>query len=153
MTEESEAKGAPHPHADEGAQGQDVLGLGEPGRDELLDWVGEHLTLVRQSASGQRPQYWIFAVGFVLGLATHVGGFLLRSATTEPLLLLADLLYALGFALWTGVVVAMFVDVWPDIKKRQFKEALDAYQAAIGERARAGRGKTPDQAGAKMSRP
>jgi hypothetical protein len=33
----------------------------------------------------------------VIGLAAHVGGFLLKtSVTTEPWLLVADLLYALG---------------------------------------------------------
>ena len=41
-----------------------------------------------------------------LELAAHVGGYALRSsATTEPLGLVADLLYALGWALWTGVVL------------------------------------------------
>src|SRR5262249_6296528 len=55
MTGEPGAEGAPHPSTDERAQGQDVPGLGERERDYLLDWVGENLTLVRQSASGQRP--------------------------------------------------------------------------------------------------
>lgn len=42
----------------------------------------------------------------MVGLAAHVGGFLLKtSATAEPLALVADLLYALGWSLWTGVVV------------------------------------------------
>jgi hypothetical protein len=46
-----------------------------------------------------------------------IGGYLLKTSTTmEPLLLLADLLYALGFALWTGVVVAVFVQIWPEAK-------------------------------------
>jgi hypothetical protein len=63
----------------------------------------------------------------VIGLAAHVGGFLLRSsATTEPLLVVADLLYSLGFALWTGVVVTIFVQILPDTKKRHFKQALNA---------------------------
>ena len=36
--------------------------------------------------------YWILGIGFVVGLAAHVGGFLLKnSVTTEPLLLVADL--------------------------------------------------------------
>jgi hypothetical protein len=53
----------------------------------------EHLPEYRQQASGQRPLYWIFGIGFVLGLATHVGGYLLKSSvTTEPFALLADLL-------------------------------------------------------------
>ncbi|MFL6251514.1 MAG: hypothetical protein ACJ75N_13480 [Actinomycetes bacterium] len=36
--------------------------------------------------------------------------------TTEPLLLVADLLYALGWSLWTGVVVVFFVQIWPEAK-------------------------------------
>jgi hypothetical protein len=149
MTGEPGAKGAPRPSTDERAPGQDVLGLGERDRDALLAYVGEHLTLVRRTASGERPSYWILGTGFVVGLAAHVGGFLLKtSATTEPLSLVADLLYALGWALWTSVIVVMFVQVWPDIKKRQWKQALDAYEAAAGRQARAGSGQAPDPASA-----
>jgi hypothetical protein len=83
--------------------------------------------------------YWILGIGFVVGVAAHVGGFLLKtSATTEPLLLVADLLYSLGFALWTGVVVALFVQIWPEAKRRQLKRWLDAYEAARREQTRAG---------------
>jgi hypothetical protein len=70
----------------------------------------------------------------VVGLATHVGGYLLRSSvTTEPLELVADLLYSLGFALRTGVVVVLFVQVVPEAKRRQLKRSLDAYEAARPE--------------------
>jgi hypothetical protein len=149
MTGEPGATGAPHPPPDGRAQRQDVLGLGERERDELLAWVGEHLTLVRRSASGERPTYWILGIGFVVGLAAHVAGFLLKtSATTEPLLLGADLLYALGWALWTSVIVVLFVQIWPEAKKRQYKHALDAYEAAAGRQARAGSGQAPDAAAA-----
>ena len=149
MTGEAGATGAARPLADEGAQGQDVFGLGERERDAMLAWVGENLTLVRRSASGQRVLYWVLGIGFVVGLAAHVGGFLLKtSVTTEPLLLVADLLYALGWSLWTGVVVAMFVQIWPEAKRRQFKQALDAYEAAIGDQARAESGQAPEPASA-----
>ncbi len=149
MTGEPGAKGAPHPSTDGRAQGQDVLGLGERDRDALLAYVGEHLTLVRRTASGERPSYWILVTGVVVGLAAHVGGFLLKtSATGEPLLLVADLLYALGFSLWTGVVVVVFVQIWPEAKRRQYKQALDAYEAALSRQARAGSGQAPDPASA-----
>jgi hypothetical protein len=49
----------------------------------------------------------------------------------------ADLLYALGWALWTGVVVALFVQIIPEIKQRQIKRWLDAYEATLREKARA----------------
>jgi hypothetical protein len=127
-------------------RGHDVLGLGERERDALLAWVGEHLTLVRRSASGQRVLYWTLGIGFMVGLAAHVGGFLLKtSATTEPLLLLADLFYALGLALWTGVVVAMFVQIWPEAKKRQYKQALDAYEAAVSRLGKSEAGQDPER--------
>jgi hypothetical protein len=75
----------------------------------------------------------------VVGLATHVGGYLLGSeVTTELPGLVADLLYALGFSLWTGVVVVVFVQIIPEAKRRQFRQALGAYEAARREKARAG---------------
>jgi hypothetical protein len=79
--------------------------------------------------------YWILGIGFVVGLAAHVGGYLLRSSvTTELLGLLADLLYALGYALWTSVVVVFFVQIWPEAKRRQLKRTsfprTDAGQAS-----------------------
>jgi hypothetical protein len=130
-----------------------VLGLGEREREYLLAWVGEHLTLVRRSASGQRPMYWVLGTVFVVGLAAHVGGFLLKtSVTTEPLLLVGDLIYTLGWALWTGAVVVVFVQVWPEAKRRQFKQALDAYEAAVGDQARAGSDQAQDAAGAEEGR-
>src|SRR5258708_27801814 len=113
MTGEPGATGAQRPLADEGAQGRDILGLREQERDALLAWVGENLTLARRSAFGQRILYWTLGISLVLGLAAHVGGFLLKSsATTEPLLLVADLLYALGGVLWTGVVLVGFRQIY-----------------------------------------
>ena len=149
MTGEPGAKRAPHLSTDERAQGQDVFGLGERDRDALLAYVRENLTLVRRTASGERPSYWILGTGFAVGLAAHAGGFLLKtSATTEPLSLVADLLYALGWALWTSVIVVMFVQIWPEAKKRQYRQALDAYESAVGGQAGAGSGQAPDPAGA-----
>lgn len=138
MTGDPGEKGAPRPLTDDRAQGQEVLGLGERERDALLAWVGENLTLVRRSASGQRTLYWSLGICFVVGLAAHVGGFLLKSwETTEPLSVLADLLYTLGWALWTGAVVVVFIQLYPETKKRQYKQALDAYEAARGDQAAA----------------
>jgi hypothetical protein len=98
----------------------------------------EHLAELRRSVYGQRLLYQSLAVGFVVGLAAQVGGYLLRpSPPTEPLGLVADLLYALGWALWTGAVVTVFVQVIPEVKRRQIKRTLDAYEATR-EKARAG---------------
>jgi hypothetical protein len=134
MTGGSGAKDAPHPFTDEAR----ALGINvdDP---RALAWMEEHLPEFRREASGERPLYWIFGIGFVVGLAAHVGGFLLRSSVpTELLELVADLLYSLGFALWTGVVVVVFVQIWPEAKRRQLKRWLDAYEAALREKARAG---------------
>ena len=118
---------------------QDPLGgLGKLERRELLAWVGENLPEVRRTASGKRPVYWILGIGLVVGLVAHVGGYALRASTAgEPLGLIADLLYALGFALWTGVVVVVFVQIIPEAKRRQYKAALDAYETALREEAEA----------------
>jgi hypothetical protein len=145
MTEGPGGKDAPDPSPDEGrAAGQAVFGLGEREGQAVLAWVGDNLPQVRRSVYEQRLLHWSLGIGVVVGLATHVGGYVLRSSvTTEPLLLVADLLYALGYALWTGVVVVVFVQVFPEVKRRQFKQALDAYEATQREPARAGGDRTP----------
>jgi len=134
------AKDAPHTlREDERAREQALFGLGEEERREVLAWVGENLPYVRRTAVGRRPVYWILGIGLAVGLAAYVGGFLLKwSAMTEPLGLVADLLYTFGWALWTGVVVVVFLQIIPEAKRRQFKLALEAYEAALREEAGAG---------------
>lgn len=134
------AKDAPHTLSeDERAREQALFGLGEEERREVLAWVGENLPYVRRTALGERPVYWILGTGLAVGLAAYVGGFLLKSsARTEPLGLVADLLYTFGWALWTGVVVVLFLQIIPEAKRRQFKLALEAYEAALREEAGAG---------------
>ena len=149
MTEGSAAKGDPRPFTDEAR----ALGIDVDNRDTLA-WMGEHLPVFRQQVSGQRPLYWILGIGFVVGLAAQIVGFLLKtSVTTEPLLLVADLLYALGWSLWTGVVVVFFVQIWPEAKRRELKRWLDAYEAALREKARAGGDQTSGDDGAPTARP
>jgi hypothetical protein len=140
MTGESGAKDAPRtPNDDERPPGTGMLsGLGDLERRAALDWVGEHLPEVRRSAYGQRSLYWALGIGFVVGLASYVGGYALRSSvTTEPLAFLGDLLYTLGWALWTGVVVVVFLQVIPQVKRRGYKQLLDAYKARMRDAARA----------------
>jgi hypothetical protein len=113
-------------------------GLGEQERRVLLEWVGENMPGLRRSAYGQRILYWTLLVGFIVGLAAYTGGYSLKSSvTTEPLGFVGDLLYTLGWALWTGVVVVLFLEVFPKVKRRQYKELLDAYEAALRDKARA----------------
>src|SRR5262249_34143094 len=126
------AEDARHPRADE----EPDPWLRDP---RVLAWMRENVTELRRSVSDQRFLRMSLGIGFVVGLAAHVGGYVLRSsATTEPLLLMADLLYALGWSLWTGVVVVVFVQIFPEAKRRQIERALDAYEAALRDPARAG---------------
>ena len=71
-----------------------------------------------------------------------------RSVSGSGNVLIGDLIYTLGWALWTGVVIVVFVQIWPEIKRRQFQQALDAYEATAGSQARAGSGQAPDPASA-----
>jgi hypothetical protein len=131
MTEGLGAKDAPHAISDEDrAQEQDPFrGMGELERRASLAWVGENLTEVRRAAFGQRILYWSLGIGFMVGLAADVGGYLIKSSTTTGSLfgLAGDLLYTFGWALWTGVVVVVFLQIIPEAKRRQYKGALDAY--------------------------
>ena len=77
-------------------------------------------------------------ISIVIGLAAHVGGYvLLLSAPSGLLGLLADLLHALGWSLWTGAVVAVFVQIIPEVKRRQIKQTVKAYEALRREKAQA----------------
>ncbi len=104
---------------------------------EARDWFEEHLTVMRQDAYGQRILYFTLAATFVLGLVAYVAGYLLRSTTpTEPLGLLADMTYTLGFALWTAAVVVVLIEVIPEAKRRQIRRYVEAYEAVRREKAR-----------------
>jgi hypothetical protein len=118
-----------------------------------LAWIGVNLPELRRSVSGQHFLHWSLGIAFVLGLAAHVGGYILKSsATTGALGLLADLLYALGWALWTGVVVVVLIQIVPEVKRRQVMEALDAYEAEKRNQAQAASDQTPADDGAPAAR-
>jgi predicted lysophospholipase L1 biosynthesis ABC-type transport system permease subunit len=110
----------------------------EPDRpltDNELKAIGLYLPELRRSISDQSILNTSLVIAFVLGLVAHISGYLLRSTATTVLVgLIADLLYALGWALWTGVVVAVFVQVIPEAKRRQVKRALDEYDLARSDR-------------------
>ena len=121
--------------------------------EEEMAWIGAHLTELRRSVSEERFRYGTLWFGFVVGLAAHVGGYLLRSsAATEPIGLLGDLLYTLGWALWTGAVVVVLLQIFPEAKRHQVMRALDAYEAALRDKARAGRDQTAPDDGASAAR-
>ncbi len=123
MVEDQKSKGIPPMFADE----------------QVMGWMGEHLVELRQSVLGPRIQYSSLMISFVVGLAAHAGGYaLLSSFPSGPLGLLADLLHALGWSLWTGVVVVVFVQVIPEAKRAQIRQVLETYEALRRDKAQAG---------------
>ena len=109
--------------------------------EEELDWIGGHMTELRSSIVERRFRNWTLWTAVVIGLVAHVAGFLLKSsAAGEPIAVLADLLYTLGYALWTGVVVVAIVEIIPAAKERQISKYLDAYESALRSRVRPGDG-------------
>ncbi len=106
--------------------------------DDELAWIGAHVTDLRRSVTERRIRNGMLWTGLAIGLVAHVTGFLLKaSARGEPIGVLADLLYTLGWALWSGVVVVALVEIIPAAKERQISRALDVYEAALRSRARA----------------
>jgi hypothetical protein len=121
-------------------ENQELKNIASMSGDELSQsWIEEHLPELRQQyISGQRLLYQSLVVSFVVGLAAHVGGYILLSSVSNGLLgLLADLLHALGWSLWTGAVLALFLQIYPEAKRRQIKQAVDAYEALRREKAQA----------------
>lgn len=105
-------------------------------------WMEEHLPELKEYVSGQRLLYQSLVIGFVVGLAAHVGGYvLLLSAPGGLLGLLADLLHALGWSLWTGAVVAVFLQVAPEAKRQQIRRAVAAYETSRREKVQAAGGR------------
>lgn len=99
--------------------------------DDELTMLGAYMPELRRSLGDQRILRSYLIIGFVAGLIAHVAGYLIRtSVTTEPWALLAELLYALGLALWTGIVVVLFVHYLPEGKRRQIERAIKEYEAA-----------------------
>ena len=104
---------------------------GRPFTELELAAIGDYLPELRRSLSDQSILRTYLTVAVAVGLAAHVAGYLLRPVGPPELLgLLSDLLYAFGFALWTGVVVALFVQILPEAKRRQVIQAIDAYEAS-----------------------
>jgi len=108
--------------------------LNDPGARR---WFEQHLGQLRRNAYGQGFLYSTLAIAFVVGLITYVAGYLLKSsAPAEPLGLLADLLYTLGFALWTAAMIVVLLEVIPEVKRNQVRRALEAYEATRRDAAR-----------------
>jgi hypothetical protein len=114
-----------------------------PSADELA-YAAAHMPELRRSVSGPHILYLWLTIGFVLGLIVYVIGYALAgSAGGEPGGLVADLLKTLGTALWTGVVLALFVEVLPQSQRRAAVHMLHRYEIALREHAAATAGRAP----------
>ncbi|MET0771806.1 MAG: hypothetical protein ABWZ82_01875 [Candidatus Limnocylindrales bacterium] len=99
-----------------------------------LAWIREHLTELRASVTDPSIAYWYMGSALAIGLAAQIVGYLMRPSTTsEPFGLIADLVYAFGLTLWTGVVVTVFVQVLPELKRRQIRRFLETYEGRLGD--------------------
>jgi uncharacterized membrane protein (DUF485 family) len=118
-------------------EGQEPKGVSPELTDEwVLTWMEEHQAELRQTVSGQRILYTSLVICFMVGLVAHVSGYVLLSSYSSGFLgLLADLLHALGWSLWTAVVVVIFTQIIPEVKRRQIKQALDDYEAMKRDKA------------------
>ena len=106
--------------------------------DDELTWIGALVTDLRRSVTERRIRNGLLWTGLAIGLVAQVSGFLLKASVTgEPIGVLADLLYTLGWALWSGVVVVALVEIIPAAKERQISRALDVYEASLQSRASA----------------
>jgi hypothetical protein len=97
---------------------------------DVRAWFEKHRAILRDEAYGPRLLYSVLALSFAVGLVLYVAGYALKSGgMTEPFALIADVLYTFGFALWTAAVVVLLVEVIPEVKRRQIRRALEAYEA------------------------
>jgi F0F1-type ATP synthase assembly protein I len=102
-----------------------------PFTDEELAAIGDHVAELKPWLTGERLLRRFLIIGFGLGLGAHIGVYPLQAfATTEPFLLIADLLYGLGLSMWTGIVVVLFVQVFPQTTRRDLESLINAYEAS-----------------------
>lgn len=101
---------------------------------EEVAWIKANLPRIHRWMAGRRFLQEALVMAFVLGLVSHVVGYLLQTATSgEPLGLVADLLATLGTTVWTGVVLFCFVELLPAAKRRSAARWLAVYEATVSE--------------------
>lgn len=129
---------------------------GSPGyrfSKEELDWVAANLDDMQAWARGDRIWSWTLVGTAIAGLAVHVLGFALASEALAlpggwPSELIADLLANLGIALWTSVIIVLFVDALPAWNRRRAQSWARRALAALQERGDAVAQLIPDDADA-----
>ena len=100
-----------------------------------LDYVAPRLNELRRAVEGRTILYTWLLLAFLLGLIAHLAGYFIGAGTSNNVvLLLAELLRSLGTALWTGCVLILFVQVWPDVQQRRARGLLAMYEKTLRER-------------------
>jgi hypothetical protein len=103
--------------------------------DAELDYVAARLDELRRAVEGRTILYTWLLLAFLLGLIAHLAGYFIGTGASNTVVtLLAELLRSLGTALWTGCVLILFVQVWPDVQQRGARRKLALYEKALGER-------------------
>jgi hypothetical protein len=100
-----------------------------------LNYVAPRLDDLRRAVEGGSILYTWLLLAFLLGLIAHLAGYFIGAGTSNNVVtLLAELLRSLGTALWTGCVLILFVQVWPDVQRRRARRLLALYEKALRER-------------------
>ncbi len=100
-----------------------------------LNYVAPRLDELRRAVEGRSILYTWLLLAFLLGLIAHLAGYFIGVGTSNNVVaLLAELLRSLGTALWTGCVLILFVQVWPDVQQRRARRLIALYEKALRER-------------------
>jgi hypothetical protein len=84
---------------------------------------------------GRTILYTWLLLAFLLGLIAHLAEYFIGAGSSNNVVtLLAELLRGLGTALWTGFVLILFVQVWPEVQQRRARRLIALYETALRER-------------------
>jgi hypothetical protein len=100
-----------------------------------LDYIAPRLDELRRAVEGRTILYTWLLLAFLLGLIAHLAGYFIGAGSSNNVVtLLAELLRSLGTALWTGCVLILFVQVWPEVQQRRARRLIALYEKALRER-------------------
>jgi hypothetical protein len=100
-----------------------------------LDYIAPRLDELRRAVEGRTILYTWLLLAFLLGLIAHLAGYFIGAGSSSNVVtLLAELLRSLGTALWTGCVLILFVQVWPEVQQRRARRLIAVYEKALRER-------------------
>jgi hypothetical protein len=106
---------------------------------EELDWVAANLEDAMGWARGRYIVRWTLVGTFLTGLVVHVLGFGLTSGGLTlpagwPADLIGELLSSLGIALWTSVILVVFLEILPTWQQHRAETWARAALIALRDR-------------------